>query len=218
MKRGTAFIPNILSMVNLIFGFLSIISTLEGKFTNAAFFILIAALADSADGKIARKFKAVSDVGVEFDSLADLISFGVAGPLLLYAYMFSEINFGIFIPIFLVGCSALRLARFNVEHDPGYFQGLPTPASGFLLAAYVISGIVIDYRVASVLFVLIGMLMVSNIKYPTFKKSTKKTWGLLVLIILFFIGVIYINKIFILLPFFAYLIGGPFILKWSSKK
>ena len=87
MKVGSL-IPNGLSMLNLIFGFLSIVNSIEGNFTNAAFFIFLAAIADGADGKLARKIKATSDMGMEFDSLADLVSFGVASGVLIYLYAF----------------------------------------------------------------------------------------------------------------------------------
>jgi CDP-diacylglycerol--serine O-phosphatidyltransferase len=211
-------IPNSLSMLNLILGFLSIISSIKGNFTNAALFILLAILADAFDGKIARRVQATSDVGKEFDSLADLVSFGVAGSLLIYLYALNDMELGIFIPILTLVCVALRLARFNVESNPEYFEGLPSPAFGFFAAAFVLSGLELHARIVALIFAVVGMAMVSTIKYPTFKTSSKRTW--------FFIGIflaicailtIYDLRL-VLLPFAIYLIGGPIIVLWLWKR
>lgn len=217
VKKLSSLIPNGLSTLNLVFGFLSIANSIDGNFLNASFFIFLAMLADCADGKVARKFKAVSDIGVEFDSLADLTSFGVATAILLYLYSFNDLSYGIYIPILIVVCAALRLARFNVERDETFFTGLPTPAVGFFSAAYVFSGMRIEPRSLAILFAFVALLMVSNIKYPTFKKARKKVWGELAALLIAILILSYYYKEFIIVPFILYVIAGPFLLNWSRR-
>lgn len=216
--RISGLIPNGLSMLNLVFGFLSIVSSIEGDFTNAAFFIIFAILADAFDGKIARRIKAVSDMGKEFDSLADLLSFGVASAVMLYLYTFSGMKYGIFIPIILVSCTALRLARFNVDPNPEYFTGVPSPAFGFFAAAYVISGFDLQIHYLAALFVFAAFAMVSTFKYPTFKFASRKAWLILFLIGILLLALIFVNIRFILLPFFVYAIFGPVVHKYMSHR
>ncbi len=217
MKRVTNLIPNGLTMLNLIFGFLSIINAVSGNFINASIFIFLATLADSTDGKVARKFKATSDIGIEFDSLSDLTSFGVAAAILLYLYSLSNLSYGIYISILIVVCAALRLARFNVERDETFFTGLPSPAVGFFAAAYVFSGVRVDPSILALLFAFVALLMVSNIRYPTFKRATKKVWGGLITLITAILIISYYYREFVLFPFILYAVIGPFVLKWSKK-
>ena len=211
-------IPNGLSTLNLIFGFLSIISSVKGNFETAATLILIGALADAFDGKIARKVNAVSEMGKEFDSLADLVTFGVASSLLIYFYALSSMEFGIFIPILTLVCAALRLARFNISSAPEYFEGLPSPAFGFFAAAFVLSGINLNTRIVALIFAIVGLAMVSTVKYPTFKTSGKRTWGLIAILILISAGLVFFDLRLIILPFLAYFIAGPILIAWTKRR
>ncbi len=211
-------IPNGLSTLNLIFGFLSITSAIKGNFETAALFIIVGTLADAFDGKIARKVNAVSEMGKEFDSLADLVTFGVASSILIYLYALTEMEFGIFVPILTLVCVALRLARFNVSSAPEYFEGLPSPAFGFFAAAFVLSGIALSTKITAFVFAIVGLAMVTMIKYPTFKTAPKKTWiGIIVFLIVCF-GLAAYDIRLILLPFLAYFIAGPLIMLRSRRR
>ncbi|MFH1425093.1 MAG: CDP-diacylglycerol--serine O-phosphatidyltransferase, partial [archaeon] len=178
----TGLIPNGLSVLNIIFGFLSIINAIEGSYETASFFILLAMLADASDGKVARKLNATSDIGVIFDSLADVISFGVSPAILIYLYILNTFSYGLYLVIMLVVCAALRLARFSVRPNQNYFAGIPTPAVAFFLAAYVISGLVVNPMWLAALVAVVSILMVSEIKFPTFKFCSPKKLAVLLLI------------------------------------
>ena len=211
-------IPNGLSTLNLIFGFLSIISSIKGNFETAALFIIVGTLADAFDGKIARKVNAVSEMGKEFDSLADLVTFGVAGSLLVYLYALAVMEFGIFIPILTLVCVALRLARFNVSSAPEYFEGLPSPAFGFFAAAFVLSGIALSTRITALLFAVVGIAMVLTVKYPTFKTSSKKAWIGIIVFLVICVGLALYDMRLVLLPFVLYFIGGPLMMLRQGRK
>lgn len=216
--RIQSLIPNGLSTLNLIFGFLSIVSSIRGDFDTAALLIIVGILADAFDGKIARKVHAVSEIGKEFDSLADMVTFGVAGSLLIYSYALKNMEFGIFIPILTLVCVALRLARFNVYAMQDYFEGLPSPAFGFFTAAFVLSGIALSTRVTALIFAVVGLAMVSTIKYPTFKTSPRKTWVALGIFLLISAAMIIYDIRLILLPFMAYFIGGPLLVYLAGRR
>ena len=142
MKKGIYILPNLFTLGNMLCGFYSIISTIEGRFHHAAVAIFIAALADGLDGKIARLTKTCSRFGVEFDSLADLVSFGVAPALLIYIWALRPYQRVGWLAAFLfVICGALRLARFNVQvytSENKYFTGLPIPAAATTIASFVL--------------------------------------------------------------------------------
>ena len=211
-------IPNGLSTLNLIFGFLSIISAIKGNFENAALFIIIGTLADAFDGKIARKVNAVSEMGKEFDSLADLVTFGVAGSLMIYLYALKTMEFGIFVPILTLVCVALRLARFNVSSVPEYFEGLPSPAFGFFAAAFVLSGIAFSIKITALIFTVVGLAMVTMVKYPTFKTAPKKAWaGIIVFLAICAVLALYDARL-VLLPFVIYFIAGPLMMLKQGRK
>ncbi len=159
---------NMVTLLNIIFGSLSLICTLEHKFTAAAILILLAVVADTFDGRVARMFDAESELGKELDSLCDLVSFGVAPAILLYTQVLAA-QYGIIailaVLLFIV-CGAFRLARFNVLNIKDYFVGVPITFAGMLLA-------IISFFTAGLhpLFVLLAililaLLMISNFKIP----------------------------------------------------
>ncbi len=216
--KFTSLIPNGLSVLNLIFGLLSILSSINGNFTNAALFILLGMFADAFDGKLARRFQAVSDIGKEFDSLADLVNFGVAGSILIYQKYLTGMQYGIIIPVLALVCTALRLARFNIDSNPAYFTGLPSPAYGFFAAAFVLSGVHLETNAVAFLTAVISLSMVSTIKYPTFKTASKKLWAIIGALGLIFLALIYFNIQFILLPLAIYIFFGPVVFVWMNKR
>lgn len=180
-RRGIYLIPNLLTSGGLFCGVFSIVQTMDAHFVTAALAILAAHVFDGLDGRVARMTNTTSRFGVEYDSLCDLVSFGVAPALLIYKW--ALIPWGIWgwsaVALF-VTCAAARLARFNVlagRIDGNYFMGLPVPASATMLASIVLmyryvgrSGLP-DKAVALLLLTYtLAILMVSTLSYPSFKQ------------------------------------------------
>lgn len=172
--------PNLFTTGNLFCGFYSIICSLKGNFLAAAYLILAAGIFDLVDGRVARLVKGVSEFGKEYDSLADLVSFGVAPALLAYLCNLVFVpRIGWLAAFLLVACGALRLARFNVSHsekDPRYFVGLPIPiAAATVATCYLfIREIGLDLKsnyIFIVLVPIVSFLMVSAVSYKSYKKA-----------------------------------------------
>ena len=138
MRRGIYILPNLFTTGNLFCGFWAIISVFQEKFFYAAVAILLASIFDVLDGKVARLSGATSKFGVQYDSLADLVSFGIAPALLAFSWALRPYGkFGWLAAFLFVVCGALRLARFNVQSSSGevkYFKGLPIPAAALMIA------------------------------------------------------------------------------------
>jgi CDP-diacylglycerol--serine O-phosphatidyltransferase len=183
--RGIYLLPNLLTTAGLFCGFYAIVAAINGHFVSSAHAILLAAVFDLLDGKIARLTHSTSAFGVQYDSLSDLTSFGLAPGLLVYLWGLHEVGRIGWVAAFIyVACAALRLARFNVQsgtQDKRYFRGLPTPAAAGVLATTVL----FYHEVQSMLghplevgrpvwFVAVAygvaFLMVSNIRYRSFKE------------------------------------------------
>lgn len=178
LRRGVSILPVLFTTGNLFCGFWAIIRTIEGRYVEASALIGIAIVLDLLDGKIARMTGTASEFGGELDSLADVISFGVAPAVLVYRWAFELMPRLGMVPSFLfVTCVALRLARFNVQRnivDSRYFIGLPSPAGAGQVAAVIYAAPlpVTEKAVAGiVLATLIGiaLLMVSTLRYRSFK-------------------------------------------------
>ena len=133
LRRGIYILPNIFTSLNIFFGFYSVIAAINGKYVAAALAIIIAAVFDMLDGKIARATHTTSKFGVEYDSLADLISFGLAPGLMMYLYALKPLGrIGWLAAFLFMVCGALRLARFNTQVgtiSSDHFVGLPIPAA-----------------------------------------------------------------------------------------
>ncbi len=175
-----SYIPNTVTALNAFFGFVSVISAVEGNYYEAAIYIYLAAIFDLADGIVARLLKTSSDFGVQLDSLADVISFGVAPSVLLYvSYLHKFGTGGIIISSCILLFGAFRLARFNVQlkiiDKKPDFSGLPIPLSAVTVATLVISltegnSINAPYNYFVIpLVVILSLLMVSKIKYSAFR-------------------------------------------------
>jgi CDP-diacylglycerol--serine O-phosphatidyltransferase len=229
MKRGIKVIPSLFTTGNCFCGFYAIIAAFNGMPFRAAVAILVAILFDGLDGRVARITKTSTDFGLEYDSLADLLSFGVAPALLLYTWALKPFGRIGWLAVFLfVLCGAVRLARFNVQvakKTPNHFTGLPIPAAAGLVASYVIFalevpmvGAVKPIVVALAVYVLAGC-MVSSIRYRNFKKLTlwrRKPFGV-------FLGAVFALYIFVLIPevaffgvFLAYALSGPVL--WAVSQ
>ncbi|ADE56399.1 MULTISPECIES: CDP-diacylglycerol--serine O-phosphatidyltransferase [Aminobacterium] len=167
--------PNMVTSGNLLCGMLSLILTFHGRFLPAAWLIFFAVFFDFMDGKVARSLGGGTQFGLEYDSLADVVSFGVAPAILVYAnYLqgFAGVT-GALAVCFFALCGALRLARFNIVHVPGPFQGLPIPAGGLFLASFVIGGISVPAALAAFFSVGTGALMISSVPYGNLKGLRK---------------------------------------------
>ncbi len=165
-------LPNMLTVGNLFLGVVALILAFNHFYDIAAITVIVGMLLDGLDGRVARMLNAQSEFGKELDSLSDVITFGVAPAFIMYVVALNELDIiGIIITAVFPVCGALRLARFNVQAGvPGYFIGLPITAAGGVLATLALYHNVfhLGFLILSVL--LLAFLMVSNIKYPNFKK------------------------------------------------
>jgi CDP-diacylglycerol--serine O-phosphatidyltransferase len=161
---------NTITLVNVVFGSLSLINTLHGDYKSAAILIIMAGIADGLDGRIARKLGIMSEMGKELDSLCDLVSFGVAPAILLYSQVLYSFPYtlGIVAAIFYIMCGAFRLARFNVLNIKGYFVGIPITLSGALIAPISWFADELPENLIMAIIVLLSFMMVSTIKVRKF--------------------------------------------------
>jgi CDP-diacylglycerol---serine O-phosphatidyltransferase len=196
-------VPNLLTTGNLFCGLYAIIAVFGANYVKAAIAILVALVFDVLDGQSARWTKTTSQFGIEYDSLADLVSFGVAPGVLIYSWALSGYGFiGLAIVFAFVGCGALRLARYNVltgTTDNRYFMGLPIPAAAGVLASLMLLDhhiLRVGQEVKPVLTLLVTLvlafLMVSTIRYTKFKGMRLLAgegfmyvvWGVLVIMLI----------------------------------
>ena len=186
LRISRSIVPNFFTVLNIFFGFLSIILSVQGKFILAGWYIFFSALCDTLDGLMARLTNSASEFGVELDSLADVVSFGVAPSFLFYQLVLSTFGpLGTIVASAQLVFGAIRLARFNVQlvgFSKDYFIGLPIPFSALTLVSYLF--FVSPARIAaepSLQYILIGciilcgLLMVSTIRYPVFPKLSLRT-------------------------------------------
>lgn len=188
-------LPNLFTAGSIFLGVMSIMFSSNSNFELACYFILVSMILDGLDGRVARMTHTTSKFGVEFDSLADVVAFGAAPAMLLYFYMGQ--NYGangegykIVVSALFVIFGAIRLARFNIgtsESEPNSFVGLPIPSAAVLIVLWILIDIkynvfAIEYKYILLIIAFIsGILMVSNIRYPSFKKVK---WSLKTFVIL----------------------------------
>lgn len=222
LRKGVYVLPNLFTTGGLCAGFYSIVMTMNGNYDIAAWFILIAAVFDGLDGRIARLTGTTSKFGVEYDSLADLVAFGVAPSLLMYAWALKPFGkFGWLAAFLFVVCGALRLARFNVQIntvESKSFHGLPIPAAAGMVASCVLlfyylggSGTI---KKVSVLLLIYGLayLMVSNIRYYSFKDPElfkRQPFGILVGTIIGLTVIIFRPELMLFCMMLFYVGSGP---------
>ena len=237
MLRGLYLLPSLFTSANLVAGILSIILSIENEFTPAAWAIILSMLMDMIDGRVARWTKTTSSFGIEFDSLADLVAFGVAPSILMYQMMLHTMHRpGIAIAVFYALCGALRLARFNTKAQGGepttHFLGLPIPAGAGILASFALSYELFEggggeitaksipllmhrmpffFKSIPILMVVIALLMVSTVPYAAFKKfkfNRPKSLQLFILILIGFLLVLTYPQNTIFIIFLMYLLSG----------
>lgn len=172
-------LPNLFTAISAFLGIISIISSIQGNYQKALFYIILSLICDGLDGRVARLTKTTSKFGVEFDSLADLVAFGVAPAMFFYMNIGVDYGkLGSLITAFFVVFGAIRLARFNVTtgtYEPSVFIGLPIPTAAVVSTIYTYAYIKYEFLesygfIFLVLQAILGFLMVSNIRYPSFKK------------------------------------------------
>ncbi|MBU2228501.1 MAG: CDP-diacylglycerol--serine O-phosphatidyltransferase [Proteobacteria bacterium] len=222
MRLGIYVLPNLFTTANLFCGFYSIIASMKEMYEIAAVSILIAAVLDGLDGRIARMTHTTSKFGGEYDSLCDLVAFGVAPAILIYSWsLISYGKWGWLAAFLFVACGALRLARFNVQVgiiDSRVFNGLPIPGG----AAVVATGVMLFFYLGgegrfsdlSILaaIVAVSLFMVSSIKYYSFKDLnffSRKPFMSFVLIILILVIVVAEPQIMLFTLAFGYGVSGP---------
>jgi CDP-diacylglycerol--serine O-phosphatidyltransferase len=216
-KRSVPFLPNFITTIGLFFGFYSMSFSLKGNFYMAAIMILLAGFIDGIDGRVARATNSTSAFGKEYDSLSDVIAFGVSPALLAFLWQVNQFGRLGFIACFLfVACGALRLARFNTDTgDITGFVGLPIP----IAAAAVSSMVLLSKQIGAIpppviLIVMyaLSFMMVSTIRYPSFKHIgyiKAHPFQLLVAGLLVLVVVALAPEIMIFALVMAFIIGGP---------
>lgn len=231
LQRGIYVLPNLLTTANLFCGFYAIVAAIQGQFLKGAVAIMLAAVFDGLDGKIARVTRTVSRFGLQYDSLSDAISFGVAPGILVYLWALQPFGrLGWLAALIFVACGTLRLARFNVQVHSirgNYFNGLPIPAAAFMIASTVLlhnrlggTGTAKHVTILIMIYVL-SCLMVSTIKYYSFKHlelSNKMKFNMLVVVVMTFILIAAEPGISCFLIMLSYVLSGPFTTLWLRKK
>jgi CDP-diacylglycerol--serine O-phosphatidyltransferase len=233
MRKGIYILPNLLTTGNLLCGFWAIISVFQERFYFAAVAILLAAVFDVFDGKVAKLSGATSKFGMQYDSLADLVSFGMAPALLAFSWALRPYGkFGWLAAFLFVACGAIRLARFNVLASSGetkYFKGLPIPVAAAMIAFTILlyfqlieTGWVKDIVILVMIYIL-AFLMVSNIRYFSFKEldlAKRKPFSIFIFVVLSLI-VIVMEPVVVLFAFVLfYVFSGPvnMVLAWRKKR
>ncbi|HUT07456.1 MAG TPA: CDP-diacylglycerol--serine O-phosphatidyltransferase [Candidatus Latescibacteria bacterium] len=221
-QKGVMVLPSLFSLTNLFFGFMSVLLTFQGRYRMAAFLIIIAALMDGLDGLVARATHTPSDFGVELDSLADAVSFGLATSVLLYFWGMEMAGPpAVFFSFIFLTAGVLRLARYNVRSrvpsDRKHYQGLTVPSAAMFMAAVVnFHPVPLATRqsgfLVAVLTLIVSLCMVSTFPYRNFVKAfighrIEIRTALFLAISLF--GVLFYTRIFLLLYFGLNVVSGP---------
>jgi CDP-diacylglycerol--serine O-phosphatidyltransferase len=221
MRKGINILPRLFTTGNIFCGFFAFVAVLNGKFDTAAWAIVLAIIFDGLDGRIARLTKTVSEFGSQYDSLADIISFGMAPAFLIYVWKLKPFGQVGWMAAFLfLLCGALRLARFNSmdpEERGSHFVGLPIPGAAAVIATIVIFSEdryfpSVQPVVMVVVAYVLAFLMVSNIKYPAFKKLGFKRYAtfarfLFVILLLYIFAAV--PRLMLFLISFSYALLGP---------
>ena len=220
-RQGIFLFPSLLTTGNLFCGFFALLLSVEHRYTEAAVAIFVAMIMDLLDGRVARLMKATSQFGVEYDSLADVISFCVAPAFLLFSFALHSLGRAAWFGAFLfVVCGALRLARFNVQTgsvDRRFFVGLSTPAAAGVAASIVIllqgdePSRAVRVAIAVVTYVL-ALLMVSTFRYWSFKEvdfARRRPVETLLVVVLAVMIVATMHEVFLFLVFGGYAFSGP---------
>lgn len=223
-NRGIYLLPNLFTTAALFSGFYAMTSAINGKFETAAMLIFVSLVLDGLDGRVARLTNTQSDFGAEYDSMADMISFGAAPAAMMYLWSLETLGQAGLVGAFVhLAGGALRLARFNTQlgiEDKRYFQGLPSPAAAAILAGLVWVSEKYSYGAESfswvilVITALTGLLMVSNFRYYSFKDINLRGKVPFVVMIGIMLGIavtLSTPATVLCLFFFGYALSGPIV-------
>lgn len=228
-RRGIYLLPNIFTTAAMFSGFYAIVASMNGHFEKAAIAIFIAMILDGVDGRVARMTNTQSEFGAEYDSLSDMVSFGLAPALVMYQWSLSSMvelgwqwgKLGWLAAFIYTACGAMRLARFNTQigtADKRYFQGLPSPSAAAVVAGLVWVGV--DNSVVGadlwmftvVIMIALGLLMMSNVLYYSFKevhfKGQVSFISLVVIVLVLALAALDTSKV-LFLVFGLYALSGP---------
>jgi CDP-diacylglycerol--serine O-phosphatidyltransferase len=226
-RRGIYILPSLFTVGNLFCGFAAVVQASMGRYAVSAVFIIVAGVLDGLDGRIARLTGTTSDFGLEFDSLADIVSFGVAPAFLMFHWVLQPLGrIGWLAAFVFVVCAAMRLARFNIARnrtEKRYFAGLPSPAAAGT-AATVAYAFPEPARtewlptVALPLVVCLAVLMVSRLRYRSFKDlnlHSRQSYINILLIAAVLVGVLMEPRITLLSAGLLYVLSGPAMYLWG---
>jgi CDP-diacylglycerol---serine O-phosphatidyltransferase len=221
-RRGIYLLPNLFTTAALFFGFYAVVQAMNGRFENAAIAIFVAMVLDGLDGRIARMTHTTSDFGAQYDSLSDMVSFGVAPALVMYEWALKDLGkLGWTAAFVYCAGAALRLARFNTNIDvvdKRYFQGLPSPMAAALLAGlvWIFDDLGIDRElwlsiIAWLFTMYAGITMVSSVPFYSFKEINLKRAVPFYVVALFAAGLAVVAlkpSVVLFLLFLAYALSG----------
>ena len=232
-NTGIYLLPNLFTTAALFSGFYAIIASMQGRFEPAAIAIFFAALFDGMDGRVARMTNTQSAFGEQYDSLSDLVSFGVAPAILVFSWSLQTLGkFGWICAFIYTVCAAFRLARFNVQIgvvDKRYFIGIASPLAAVTVISLVWVGrdypFVFDLKdiviqvINCIVMIMVGLLMISNIKYYSFKQMDRKRVPFVVMlpVVLIFAAITYNIPVGILVVCIIYALSG-FVTTLFAKK
>ncbi|MDY6905776.1 MAG: CDP-diacylglycerol--serine O-phosphatidyltransferase [Thermodesulfobacteriota bacterium] len=230
LRRGIYVLPNLFTTLNLFCGFFAVMAAIEGQFTKSALYILAGMIFDTLDGKVARATRTTSRFGIEYDSLADLISFGLAPGIMVYLWILKPFGkLGWLAALLFLACGALRLARFNTNINAvpsDHFTGLPIPAAAGTMAAIVLfsgklgfTGDSMNIYIAGIILggmYALSFLMVSAMKYTSFKTMPPilvraKHFNLLVTAVLLLVFIVQEPVVAIFTLMLLYIVSGPLL-------
>ena len=243
IKRGGQLLaPSLFTLGNMACGFYALLSSVRGEFMSSAYAIITGMVFDALDGRVARLVHGESSFGVEFDSMADFLTFGVAPAHMMYAFILKDYGaWGYPMAFMYALCGGLRLARFNATAHSGlgsktHFTGLPIPGGAGFLASFVLLYQIIEegrpagqwkflmdqipslYGLAPAMTVIIALLMVSTIPYPAFKQpGILRPKSLTAILLLFIIGFVlfYYPLMVLFIVFSVYVLLGP--VSWTAR-
>lgn len=239
LRGGAYLLPSLFTTGNILLGFYAVVLGFRGRFEESAMMVLVAGILDALDGRIARLTGTESEFGKEYDSLADVLTFGATPALLAFLWGLSEFGrVGWLIPLYYLLCTAIRLARFNVRtnvDDKRFFVGLPSPAAAGTIVALLFSAptpdswlVWADWLTPSVVqgvmffaLVTVGSLMVSTFRFPSFKKiDLRERWSYRAFMALaaFVLILAYRPTAFLLTATLLYTLSGPFSWLWGRLR
>lgn len=231
LRRGIYLLPNLFTTGCLFSGFYAIVAAMSGKFELAATAVFVAMVLDGLDGRVARLTNTASEFGVQYDSLADMVSFGLAPSLLIYSWSLNSLGkIGWLVAFVFTAAAALRLARFNTQvgsADKKFFQGLPSPAAAAVVAGLVWLGVTYDVVgediriIALTLTLFAGIAMVSNFRYYSFKEvdfKGKVPFVTMLVMVMVFVFISLDPPQILFGLFFVYMLSGLVLTVWGIRQ